>query len=159
MEGCVSMGTSRTSLWHGMARRSRESGVATCKRFVRCAQLVECGIPNPSAAALRSKCFAPTALFLDGNYLYHKLRTANAALACGYRVSRLRRLLGHASWRVAFFINYYSGWCEKKNRLCSSTAYSPLHLRADFSSKALLSKYMPYLSSITELTEETSQYD
>ena len=35
----------------GMARRGRESGVATCKRFVRCAQFVECGIPNPSAAA------------------------------------------------------------------------------------------------------------
>ena len=33
--------------------------------------------------------------------LYHKLRTANAALACGYRVSRLRRLLGGAGWRVA----------------------------------------------------------
>ena len=35
--------------------------------------------------------FAPTALFLDCNHLYHKLRASNEALACGYCVSRLRR--------------------------------------------------------------------
>ena len=34
--------------------------------------------------------------------LYHRLRTANAALACGYRVSRLRRLLGGAGYNPAF---------------------------------------------------------
>ena len=50
--------------------------------------------------------FAPTALFLDCNHLYHKLRASDEALACGYCVSRLRRwvmLVGNlrfgASWR------------------------------------------------------------
>ena len=32
-----------------------------------------------------SDSFAPTALFLDCNNLYHKLRASDEALACGYR--------------------------------------------------------------------------
>ena len=31
-----------------------------------------------------SDSFAPTALFLDCNHLYHKLRASDEALACGY---------------------------------------------------------------------------
>ena len=31
-----------------------------------------------------SDSFAPTALFLDCNNLYHKLRASDEALACGY---------------------------------------------------------------------------
>ena len=49
-----------------------------------------------------SDSFAPTALFLSCNHLYHKLRASDEALACGYRgVAAMPRLRvgGSAGWR------------------------------------------------------------
>ena len=47
-----------------------------------------------------SDSFAPTALFLDCNHLYHKLRASDEALACGYcGIAATPRLRVGAGWR------------------------------------------------------------
>ena len=57
--------------------KKRESGVARRGAVV-------CGDVRKSSTATRP-------FFLWGHDAVHKLRTANAALACGYQLSRLRR--------------------------------------------------------------------
>ena len=60
------------------------SVIATCKRFVRCARLVGNGrFHNVSGRVAVEEFRTYGALYLFG-IIYHKLRTANAALACGY---------------------------------------------------------------------------
>ena len=63
-----------------------------------------------------SDSFAPTALFLDCNHLYHKLRASYEALACGYRGVAatplgVRRLGAGLTFRTCLtFLTFLTGW-------------------------------------------------
>ena len=77
--------------------------------------------------------FAPTALFLDCNNLYHKLRASDEALACGYcgiaatprlRVGRQRRLKACVPEAAMLPLRMYlSKYCYATNHFAMSKRF------------------------------------